>query len=402
MQTAFNSEDRRAKIQDGDFILGLLYATANASEKFSLSFLRLSVCNFLGVVVGQSSFNERVATESLIRQIQHVLGILLKTAAAPGVDQQACKLAEKLGVESIVAVDGSLVSLWDGLSKEFKGTFVTAAIKLHLAIDLITGAVKWYDLTPGATHDSQRFPILQRGRLFIIDLGYWSVSLFSEITASGGFYLSRLKANRNLVITQVIAGGFGTSIVGKRLSKFPIYRRREKIVEFLGELTGDKLHMPVRVLGVWHREDRRYLWYVTNLEAPRNVISDLYRLRWQIELSFKAMKSCFNFDRIPTLSPNTTKSLCLIGLCQYVLSTLLRREVVTPEENKGKISLIRSAVVLRTTSRSLYGLLKLSSRITKKKLKSVSSLLYSLIRSYYDPNSNKRLNTEKTLEACLS
>ena len=164
LQTAFNSEDRRAKIQDGDFILGLLYATANASEKFSLSFLRLSVCNFLGVVVGQSSFNERVATESLIRQIQHVLGILLKTAAAPGVDQQACKLAEKLGVESIVAVDGSLVSLWDGLSKEFKGTFVTAAIKLHLAIDLITGAVKWYDLTPGATHDSQRFPNLKRGK----------------------------------------------------------------------------------------------------------------------------------------------------------------------------------------------------------------------------------------------
>lgn len=31
----------------------------------------------------------------------------------------------------MIAVDASLVSLWDGLKEDFKGTFITAASKLH-------------------------------------------------------------------------------------------------------------------------------------------------------------------------------------------------------------------------------------------------------------------------------
>lgn len=401
LQTAFNSQDRRAKIQDGDFITGLLYATASASEKFSLSFLRMSMCNFLDVVIGQSAFNERMGTESLLWQVKHVLGLLLQKSATDVDQQQTRALAVKLGVNSILAVDGSMVSLWDGLSEEFKGTFMTAAIKLHFSIDLVTGAVNWYELTPGATHDSQRFPELKSGRLFIVDLGYWSMALFSEIVEAGGFFLSRLKANRNLIITDVIAGGFGRSIVGQKLSKFPIHRRRAKVVELLAELTGDGLKIPVRVIGIWHCEERRYLWYITNLSAPRKAISDLYRLRWQIELSFKAMKSSFNFDRIPTLSANATQTLCLLGICHYVLSTVLRKEANSDQKSSGKLSILRAATVLRTVAFDIYGMLKMGSRITKKKINWISSLLLPLIRSYLDPNPAQRQSTVAALQTCL-
>ena len=47
-------------------------------------------------------------------------------------------MAKKLGVKSILGVDGSLVSLWDGLAEHFKGTFMTAAIKLHFAVNLLS------------------------------------------------------------------------------------------------------------------------------------------------------------------------------------------------------------------------------------------------------------------------
>ena len=68
LQTALNSNNRRAKIQKGDFIVALLHATTMGTEAFSLASLRLSVCSFLGIVVGQSAFNERTGTDSLLRQ----------------------------------------------------------------------------------------------------------------------------------------------------------------------------------------------------------------------------------------------------------------------------------------------------------------------------------------------
>lgn len=401
LQTAFNTKDRRAKIQDGDFIIALLHATAVGSEKFSLASLRLSVCDFLGIVINQSAFNERMGTDSLLRQVQHVLGVLMQRAHKTCTTKQANQLARGLGVESINAVDGSLVSLWDGLLDTFKGTFMTSAIKLHLAIDLVTGVAKWFDLTPGATHDSQRFPSLQSGQLYVTDLGYWSVRHFSNIMDAGGFFLSRLKGRDHLIVTDVVSGGFGKTIIGQNLKDFLIQRRRGEIVEFRGELGGDKLKIPVRVIGFWHPEECRYLWYVTNLKAPRSSISQLYRLRWQIELSFKAMKSIFHFDRIPTLSPNTTQTLCLLGICHYILSTILRNQANSETQSSANVSLLRASTVLRSTARGLYGLLKLGTRITARKLKWISSLLLPLIGSYHDPNSAKRPNTLMALEVSL-
>ena len=401
LQTALNANDRRAKIQDGDFIVALLHATAVGTDSFSLAMLRLSVCSFLGIVVGQSAFNERMGTESLLRQVQLTLGVLMKEASMVRSSRQAAGLADRLGVESIVGVDGSLVSLWDGLSETFKGTFMEAAIKLHLAIDLIDGAVSWFDLTSGATHDSQRFPILKAGWLYLTDLGYWSVAHFSQIAEAGGFFLSRLKANRNLTITGVIAGGFGKSIIGQKLSQFPVYRRRGKIVELLGELTGGEVTIAVRVIGFWDFKERQYRWYVTNLNAPCGAIAELYRLRWQIELSFKAMKSTFNFDRIPTLSAKATQTMCLLGICHYVLSTILRIEANSRDETMGSISLLRSATVLRATARDLYNLLKTGTRLTTRKLDRFNSMLLPLIRSYLDPNRATRQTTVGTLESCL-
>ena len=64
----------------------------------------------------------------------------------------------------------------------------------------------------------------------------------------------------------------------------------------------DRTDFQFRVLGFWHKKDQQYRWYITNLVCPRGLIYDLYRLRWQLELSFKSMKSTLNFDRMPTLT----------------------------------------------------------------------------------------------------
>ena len=70
LHRALNSTDRRAKIQDCDFIIGLLQAVANAKGNFSLGDLHRSACIFLGIKIGRSAFNERLGTTSLVKNLQ--------------------------------------------------------------------------------------------------------------------------------------------------------------------------------------------------------------------------------------------------------------------------------------------------------------------------------------------
>ena len=105
IHAAFNSHDRRAKIQDGDFIMGLLQATCGTTKSFSLSALRLSMCSFLGTTIGSSAFNERMATASLTKQLRHTLAVLMEEAHSRQRAHLNNELLDKLGVSSIVGVE---------------------------------------------------------------------------------------------------------------------------------------------------------------------------------------------------------------------------------------------------------------------------------------------------------
>ena len=123
--------------------------------------------------------------------------------------------------------------------------------------------------------------------------------------------MSRIKSNAALTVIDVVQG-MGRSILGYDLLRFPIQRRRKTIIELLATMPIDGIDVEFRVLGFWHKKDRVYRWYITNLNCSRGLIYDLYRLRWQLELSFKSMKSHLNFDRIPTTNQNTVSVFILV------------------------------------------------------------------------------------------
>ena len=145
MSRSFSSSDQRAKIQDSDFIIGLISAIAGAKDNFSLAELRRLSCSYLGIHIGQSAFNERLGTLSLVQGLQTVLGVVLAMSLEK--KGAVAALKKKLGVDEIIGVDSSMVSLWDGLHNHFRGTFVTAALKLNLGMNLVSGAVKWFQVT---------------------------------------------------------------------------------------------------------------------------------------------------------------------------------------------------------------------------------------------------------------
>lgn len=75
----------------------------------------------------------------------------------------------------------------------------------------------------------------------------------------------------------------------------------------------------------------RFMILATSLPArgyPPDEIMSVYRLRWQIELAFKRLKSLLHIDRLPTLTERASRSWLYAHLILALLSDDLSQEVL--------------------------------------------------------------------------
>lgn len=85
--------------------------------------------------------------------------------------------------------------------------------------------------------------------------------------------------------------------------------------EYRGTCRGDSL--PRRSVGVWDAEHGEYHLYVMNVSAERLTAEELaepYSLRWQIELTFRELKSYYALDQITMTKAEVVKSLLWASL----------------------------------------------------------------------------------------
>jgi hypothetical protein len=89
-------------------------------------------------------------------------------------------------------------------------------------------------------------------------------------------------------------------------------------------LTEARSWIPARIVGL--RTEKDVIWGLTT--ASREMLSDeavlkLYRLRWQVELLFKRLKSLLHLDALPTRNGPISKSWLLIRLIGAALAQIL-------------------------------------------------------------------------------
>ena len=270
--------------------------------------------------ISRSAFWERLSRRRLKNYLRRVVGELMSQMSRSALI--GTELLDQLGVSAIRLIDSSSISLWDGAKKTFPGTRTTAGIKWHACFNLLTGVMSWFELTPSSTHDRNCFVELKslRGELAIFDLGYWDYGLLWEIQQVGGFFLCRLKSNATLYIQEVVQG-LSPQHVGKSLLALKFKRKRANLIEVKAEkrLKGGKA-LSCRVIGFWNPVEKGYHWYVTNLTVAAFIIYPLYRLRWQIELIFKACKNSLNANELTSNDGNIIESLLLSSLVAHLAS----------------------------------------------------------------------------------
>lgn len=389
-----SNQDPRATVGTRDLIATLVFCFSRDRGSFrSLDCIRKLVQTTLGVSISRGTFWERLATQKLCTTLEGLLASMIQ--------KLACKLSitadllKVLGVRTILLLDSTSSSLPKSAKEIFpapRNNVAPAAIKLHLCFDLILGAVNWFQLTPATTHDRKGFPPIQslRGCLIIFDLGYWDYHLLAEIKKIGGAFLTRVKSNAVIEVLEVIRGLPKKDFEGYSLFDRRLPKKKSNIVEVLGQFSQNyKPLFSARVIGFWNPDRKLYHWYVTNLLVPAELIYPLYRLRWQIELVFKAFKSSLRLADLPSANPKIIYVLVYSALIANVIAQPIAYILALEFKMKKQItpSIQRAATILVHCSQDFTDFLISNSSASIKKLIDKLNLLKKEI---FDPNWKKR------------
>ena len=389
-----SNQDPRATIGTRDLVTTLVFCLFRDRGGFrSLDCLRRLVQATCGVSISRGTFWERLAT--------HKLHKLLDGLLASMVQELACKLAvtaqlfKVLHVKSILLLDSTSSSLPEAAKETFpapRNNVAPAAIKLHFCFDLLRGAIHWFLLTPATTHDRKGFPPIEslRDCLIIFDLGYWDYLLLAAIIDVKGFFLTRVKSTAVIEVLKVIKGLPKKDFEGWDLFDRRFPKKKKAIVEVLGQFSHNyKPLFSARVIGFWNPASAQYHWYVTNLLVAAELIYPLYRLRWQIELLFKALKSCFRLADLPSANSNIIFTLVYSALIANIIAIPITSLLTQELKLKKQItpSLQRAAIILVHCSQHFIDFLRSNSKAAIKKLLDKLTLLK---KEFFDPNWKKR------------
>jgi hypothetical protein len=192
----------------------------------------------------------------------------------PGQVAKRLKLPGKL-----YSLDASVIPLCLSMFDWARYRSTKGAVKLHLVLDHDGYLPRFANITAAAEHDLTsahhlKFPA---GSVVVVDRGYWSLTLFANWINDGVFFVTRQRRGHRFTIIEK------REVTGNILA--------DHFVEVAG--TAGKKHYKHILRRVVYRDPQngRIFTYITNqLGAPAQVIADVYRERWQIELFFKAIK----------------------------------------------------------------------------------------------------------------
>lgn len=234
--------------------------------------------------------------------------------------------------ERVLARDGTVLKLSPLLGKLFPATrtnSVQAAAKLHATSDLVHRRVLDVVVTGERKSelDVARAQPVQRGTLYIEDLGYYSFEHFKETMDGGGDILSRLKSNANPFVINVRHGVRAPKrSEGMRFQDIEFTSRHDTF-DLDAAFPTKTGYVGLRVVGRRHPETGEYHCYVTSLppdEFTPEELADLYSLRWVAELLFKLLKSSCHLDHLDTSDPNALRTHIYASLLASALLFSLR------------------------------------------------------------------------------
>jgi hypothetical protein len=198
------------------------------------------------------------------------------------------KGCEAEALQGLTAVDGSIFSALPRMAWALWEDSSHRGVKLHLHFDVLKGDPCEATLTPAACSEPKQLrQTLQPNRLYVLDRGYASYELFSQIVEAGSSLVARVKTSTAFVSQE-------ERPLDEAAQKAGVIR--DAVISRLGTLHHkDHLKRPMQLVIVrtpTRNAPKTELWLITDrLDLPADPVALAYRYRWLVELFFRWLKS---------------------------------------------------------------------------------------------------------------
>jgi len=234
--------------------------------------------------------------------------------------------------DDIIVQDGTCFRVHDELASVFPRRFGVnggiAGVEVHTTMSLMNDQPLKVAITADTGPERAHLPAPEslKNKLLLADRGYIDIAYCAKIAAAGGAMVQRANG-----INPWIDRGF---VDGKRVKKHA-GSALKTVLQKIGRRTldADCAWAEPKPEGVLLRvisfrppgKDER-VTLVTNLprdEFPAEMVAQLYRLRWQVELLFKEMKSHTNLKRFATSKQPIVEGLIWAALAAVTIKRYL-------------------------------------------------------------------------------
>jgi hypothetical protein len=283
----------------------------------------------------------------------------------------------------IIAIDSTIVRLNDRLRRIFPGHMGTPSeLKVTLALSVFGLVPLAAHLTSRKIHDSRLFPdlsLFRPGSLLLFDNAYAAAAELEKLINADLKFIAPMRINGNPIVDEVCCGPkrirklVASASNGVRLAQ--LLRRGARVkgiwdLKIRVRITGDGewgALVPMRLVirpGRKRTRGRRKnrtvassYYYLTNLDSSWSgeATAELYRLRWQIELTFKELKQHLSLESVATKDHHAAQVLVWASLLALAISRTIAA-VLTPLRQLTGLAAKHAAAIL---SRVLRGSLDL-------------------------------------------
>jgi len=235
---------------------------------------------------------------------------------------QARKLyaEEQLDVDwggNIYAIDATTIDLCLAVFPWAKFRKAKAAVKLHTQINLRGNIPEFIHISDGKLNDVNGLDYIavEPEAFYLFDRAYTDFKrlyLFTKVNAS---FVSLLKKNILWKRRYSYEADKSTGIIS------------DQAIVLTGKDTSVHYPEPLRRIRYYSEERKKYLVFVTNnFDLPAKTVTELYKMRWQVELFFKWIKQNLRIKTFFGHNPNAVKVQIWIAVCTYLIVAIVRKE----------------------------------------------------------------------------
>jgi hypothetical protein len=224
--------------------------------------------------------------------------------------------------ETVYAFDATTIDLCLSVYPWAPFRSTKAAIKLHTLLDVRGSIPSFIHISDGKMHEVNVLDALppEPGAFYLLDRGYMDFGRLHALHEAGSFFLIRAKRG----------------LRSKRRYSQPVDRTNTPVLcDQIGtlEVYCSKQGYPtaLRRIVVRDEDGKRITFLTNNTSLAPQIVGELYRLRWQVELFFKWIKQHLRIKTFFGTSENAVKTQIRIAIATYVLIAIVKKRAMLPD-----------------------------------------------------------------------